>query len=357
MSAHPIDRSIPAQPHDAALVEDFFLEWDAAAAALEATLAQLVDVQSPALLDQLFRTLHTLKSNLRMMDLAPCAELTHRLEDLLDDMRRGVLPFDAVVGDLFLLSVNALRDVAERLLAGDTRANASVAALLPLLERMHHDPANARQPALAAIALLDAPENPGQAAVSEAEADLAFFRSIALATESRPPYRSGATTRVEAMACALNQLAGTPVDALQLRAAAILHDVGMAWLPSSLRLATGVFGPQQHRMLHPHPRTAANLLNQLPQWAQAQRIILQHHERIDGQGYPLGEGGAHIHPGAKVLAIVDAFEAMTQVRSYRQHRRPVLHAVTEINAKSGSQFDPDWVDIFNRWMRQPNPAA
>lgn len=350
--------SSPSSAHpDAALVEDFFVEWDAASASLEATLAQLADGQSPALLDQLFRTVHTLKSNLRMMELAPCAELTHRLEDLLDDMRRGLLPFDAVVGDLFLLSVNALRDVAERLLAGEIRASASVTSLLPLLERMHLDPAQARQPALAAIALLDAPQNPGQAALSEAEADLVFFRSIAIATESRPPYRSGATARVEAMACALNQLAGSPIDALQLRAAAILHDVGMAWLPSNLRLSNDTFGPQQHRMLHPHPRTAANLLNQLPFWAQAQRIILQHHERIDGSGYPLGESGTHIHPGAKLLAIIDAFEAMTQKRGYRQHHRPILHAVTEINAKAGSQFDPDWVDMFNRWMRQPSTAS
>lgn len=335
------------------LLADFRADWEDASHAISAALVRLDSTPGQEPLNELFRELHTLKGSLRMVGLLDGAALLHQLEDFLDDLRQGVQVFEGVYGDLIQNLIERLAAVSLRLLAGEATAWSELAALPPLLQRLHGDPGHARHHAADALALLDQrpPARPDLSSVPLA-ADLAFFEGLAALAEIRSGRTSGALERQQRMAREMNALASQPVDASQLRVAVALHDVGMAFLPAGLFEKPAKLSAEDVRQLRTHPRVAAELLTLLPHWAEARQMILQHHEWVDGSGYPHGDRLSAIHPGAGLLAVVDTFEAITHKRAYRNHQRPMMRAVAEINGLVESQFDPVWVEVFNRWLRQ-----
>jgi HD-GYP domain-containing protein (c-di-GMP phosphodiesterase class II) len=135
-------------------------------------------------------------------------------------------------------------------------------------------------------------------------------------------------------------------DPVQLRAAVYMHDVALAFLTDDLVLKNNKYDQSDIDRMQIHPKLSSDYVALIPGWENAAAIILQHHERWDGTGYPSGVSGEKIRPGAQILAIVDAYESITQPRPDRQHKRSVLRAVTEINSHSGTQFSPELVSQF-----------
>ena len=150
----------------------------------------------------------------------------------------------------------------------------------------------------------------------------------------------------------MNNEAGQKVDSAQLEAAVYLHDFGMAFLPLEILHKGNSLTEDEYRSMQLHTRMGAALLGDNPYWHQASDIVIQHHEREDGQGYPNRLSGEHICDGAKILAIADAFEAMTNQRANRADRIPFSQALKEINHNAGSQFSPFWVDVFINVIRK-----
>jgi HD-GYP domain-containing protein (c-di-GMP phosphodiesterase class II) len=350
--------SFPTASRDA-LAADFLAEWEDASLAIEQALVRIDgSTDTQALLAELFRRVHSMKSNLRMMHLDAGADVLHVLEDTLEDMRRGDIAFDGVFADLVLLLVHRARGCAERALAGERGAWDATTRLLPMLRRMRFGDGQARAVALEVLAELDpgyaAAPPPAAATLSprEREADLSWFRSLSQAVETRIGLGAGATARMAEMAQQMNRLAGEPIDAQQLAAAVYLHDLGMAQLPVAVLDKLAALDEIQPSPLQQHPAGGAAMLRHMPAWGEASRIVLEHHERVDGRGYPQGLRGDAIAPGARLLAVVDAFDAMTRSRAHRQHPRPLLRAVAEINSLAGRQFDAYWVGVFNTWIRE-----
>ncbi len=181
--------------------------------------------------------------------------------------------------------------------------------------------------------------------------DLQFFRSLALQFEARSPLFNGRTGRVQQLVLDTNRMAGSPVDAVQLETAACMHDVGMMFLPESVWLKVGNMSEEERRLLHAHPDFGAGLLERMANWKPAAEMVRQHHEMPDGAGYPNGLPGSRICPGAKILAIADAFEAVMLKHHARGHKRSVLRAVAEVNA-CNNQFAPEWIEPFNSVIRR-----
>ena len=100
-----------------------------------------------------------------------------------------------------------------------------------------------------------------------------------------------------------------------------------------------------------HPGFAAGLLQRMPGWEGAAEIVSQHHEMPDGAGYPAQLPATSICPGAKILAIVDAFEAVMLKHIHRGKNRSVLRAIAEVNA-CDRQFAPEWITPFNNVIRK-----
>lgn len=132
-----------------------------------------------------------------------------------------------------------------------------------------------------------------------------------------------------------------------LRVAGVLHDVGKLGVPTRLLRKNGPLTPQERRVIELHPEQGDAIVRDIACLGEARSAILHHHERLDGSGYPYGLAGRDIPEVARVVAVADAFDAMTSTRSYRR-ARPVSVAVEELRRCAGSQFDPRMVGALVR---------
>jgi HD-GYP domain-containing protein (c-di-GMP phosphodiesterase class II) len=136
-----------------------------------------------------------------------------------------------------------------------------------------------------------------------------------------------------------------------LRFAGILHDVGKLGVPTRLLRKDGPLTPDERRIIELHPEYGHEMVRGIGFLDEARSAILHHHERLDGSGYPYGLTGDRIPECARVVAVADAFDAMTSTRSYRR-ARPVTAALEELRRCAGAQFDPAMVGALIRALEQ-----
>jgi chemotaxis protein histidine kinase CheA len=313
-----------------------------------------------ALIARLFRSLHTIKGDAAICKVDVGVAICHPIESLLSRCRDGEIAFSPLLAEVVLLALDRLELTIEALSTGREVRHLNLPQLVGGMEAMagaQHAELSAR-----AVGTIEAvtgfkPVNaaseviPPPSVAVNAGSDLAFFRTLALQLESRSPLFKGRTDRILRLALDTNTAAGAPLDAAQLEAAVYLHDVGMMFAPESVWLKTGKLTDDDKRQLHEHPSQAAGLLQRMPGWAEAARMVLQHHEMPDGGGYPAGLKADAICAGAKILAIVDAFEAVTLKHSGRGQTRSLVRAIAEINA-CDNQFATDWIGPFNSVIRK-----
>ncbi len=135
-----------------------------------------------------------------------------------------------------------------------------------------------------------------------------------------------------------------------LRLAAGLHDVGKVAIPAEVLLRPGRLSSAELTLIRTHPEAGSRIVREASTpWPLAE-IILQHHERLDGSGYPRGLRAADICPEARILAVADVFEAMSAARPYRG-AHTVEEALHELRAGSGRRYDPDVVDAVEELDR------
>ena len=162
----------------------------------------------------------------------------------------------------------------------------------------------------------------------------------------RDPFMADQATRVRHHAALLGEEMGLPVRVLQrLEMAAMLHDIGMISMPDSILLNTGPLNEQQLQVLHRHPLLSVRIMEGVQFLDQEIPPVRHHHERFDGKGYPENLKGDEIPLTARIIAVADAFVAMTSPRCFRPAKAP-QQALDEIRAASGSQFDPAIVEAL-----------
>lgn len=178
--------------------------------------------------------------------------------------------------------------------------------------------------------------------------DLSFFEDLAYSVENRSKFWEGRSKTLLDTCHLINDCLAEKVDPSQLAAAVYMHDFCMSMLPDSLLFKEGKYESHEVMLLQLHPLQAYELLKRMPGWEEAARMVREHHERIDGTGYPSALKRNEICLGAKILAVADAFFSLTNQRSDREYKKSVLRAVSEINKHNGTQFDPVVVEAFNR---------
>ena len=169
---------------------------------------------------------------------------------------------------------------------------------------------------------------------------------LSRAIEARDEYTRGHSARVTAIADAIARRLGWDDERLDLlQLGGPLHDVGKLAIPDDVLRKPGRLDDDELAQIREHPRLGARILLRLAAFRGALPYVLYHHERWDGTGYPTGRAGEQIPLEARVLAVADAFDAMTSDRPYR----PALsldEALAEVERCSGTQFDPEIVRIF-----------
>jgi two-component system, cell cycle response regulator len=152
--------------------------------------------------------------------------------------------------------------------------------------------------------------------------------------------------RVSTLAAAVAQTLGEPeYEVLRIRQAARLHDVGKTAIPAAILEKPGPLDDGEWEFMRRHPLIGERIALAAPALATTAALIRSSHERVDGHGYPDGLAGADIPLGSRIIAVCDAFDAMTSDRPYR-HAMSVDGALDELNRSAGTQFDPAVVEAF-----------
>lgn len=166
--------------------------------------------------------------------------------------------------------------------------------------------------------------------------------------EMKDPYSNGHSEAVSNLAQDLARTLGLPgTGVAALARAAILHDIGKIVIPPEILNKCGVLTPVERAAIQAHAGVGADILANLGTFREEAVIVRHHHERFDGAGYPDRLRGEAIPLGARIIAVADAFDAMTAGRSVRG-RRDVAAALAVLEAEKGGQFDPDIVTVFRK---------
>jgi len=165
-------------------------------------------------------------------------------------------------------------------------------------------------------------------------------RALVAAVEAKDPHSRMHSRTVSQYATTIGQRMGLSIEMTQrIGTAALLHDIGKISIPDAILTKADPLTPEERRIVERHPEAALDIIGHLGFLADERPMILHHHERFDGTGYPSKLKGTDIPLGARIIALADALDVMLSTRSYKP-AYSTAHACREIEYGSGTQFDP-----------------
>ncbi len=327
----------------------------------------------------LFRAIHNIKGNAGIMGLEVIVNFTHEIEEVAGALRQGRYLLTERIGEALLFAMDRLYDLHQQELYGKKFDYLRIEELGSFYQAMAHAEAEeANTIALKILQFLGAGIANDEVDIFAVEAesnkveveslppvnaeekqihDLFFFQEFALQLDTQIEGWEGRSIQLFEWAMKMNSLAGGGVDESQLAAAVYIHNLGIAMTPREFWEGKLDFSPDELEVIRNHPNWGYNFLVRIPGWEEAATIIYHHRESIDGSGYPNGLKGDEIHPGAKMLSILDAFFFLTKGRVDSSARHSTVRALSTINARIDTQFEGIWVQCFNHMMRKELQAG
>jgi putative nucleotidyltransferase with HDIG domain len=202
------------------------------------------------------------------------------------------------------------------------------------------------------------PASAGQqgAALTRRKEIISTIYALAATVDARDHYTYGHSRRVSNYAVAIAEAIGLlPEKIAILRTAALLHDIGKIGISDELLNKAGPLSDDDWKPVRAHPIRGVSILKHVDGLSPCLPGIQYHHERYDGTGYPSGLVGENIPLDARVIAIGDAYEAMTSPRPYRERTLTHEEALEELERNAGAQFDPELVRVFCSLRRRSLP--
>ena len=175
---------------------------------------------------------------------------------------------------------------------------------------------------------------------------LSVIQALAAAVEARDPYTEKHSQRMAEYAMATARAMGLSIYSAEVvRYAAILHDIGKIGIPDHILSKSNSLTEQEWNQIKKHSTIGAEIIKQINSLSDASKIVYHHHERYDGEGYPDGLKGESIPLGSRIIAVIDAYDAMTSRRPYREALSKE-EAIMELKKHAGTQFDRKVVEAF-----------
>ena len=372
---------------DVALKQDLMAEFHDLQHASEECLQRLAttDIHDPLYTDivnALFRAVHTIKGNAGMFGLHVIVDFCHEVEEVAGSLRRQSFYITDSIAQTLYIALDRLHDLHEQELldkhfatlaidelkhlygamadATEDEANGIAEQILQFLgAKISGNDADLFASDEAEDELFFAPTTDIiELAVNGSASDLLFFQQSALLLDAKNEDWFGRSMQLYDWAMKLNHIAGNMIDERQLAAAVYLHDLGMVFIPTEQWSQKLSLDPNNSPELHEHPSWAADYLRRIEgDWQEAAKMVAQHHENLDGTGYPDGLTSQDIHPGAKLLKILDTFFFMTHGSVDASNRSATVRALSAINARVDVEFEGMWVQCFNHLVRSELKAG
>lgn len=177
---------------------------------------------------------------------------------------------------------------------------------------------------------------------------LLAVQRMAEKVDLRDPYTAGHSRRVAEYCVALARAAGcAPEEVNSIRLAALVHDLGKIGIPDEILLKPGRLTEEERRVMETHPKAGYDLLAGFPEYTGLRDLVLTHHERYDGRGYPNGIEGRRLPVLSQIMPVADTIDAMTTARPYRA-ALSMETALAELRRGAGSQWNPSIVEAAVR---------
>jgi len=178
-----------------------------------------------------------------------------------------------------------------------------------------------------------------------------IFSSLTPVLKAKDPQIHRHSLRVHSLALSFTTttLQLSEAELLKIGLAAFFHDIGKMNIHDAILQKASGLSRQEYEIIKNHPAYGAEILSQFKLIKSVIPALYHHHERLDGKGYPDGLRGDAIPLGARIIAIVDAFEVMTSHRNYQKSRTP-LQAFEELHEHAGTQFDAELVALFYKFL-------
>jgi putative nucleotidyltransferase with HDIG domain len=181
---------------------------------------------------------------------------------------------------------------------------------------------------------------------------VSIIRALSSTVDAKDHYTSGHSQKVSEYATHIAEELNLPErDIENIKFAALLHDLGKIGMPDEIIKKPSRLTDEEFEIVKMHPVIGAKIIREIESLAPIVPIILHHHERFDGKGYPNKLKGEEIPIGARIVHVVDAYDTMVSARAYRD-MLPAELAISELRKNSGTQFDPMVVDAFIRYLRK-----
>lgn len=183
---------------------------------------------------------------------------------------------------------------------------------------------------------------------------------ITSALDARDPYTGNHSRRVSDMACFLcGKLGISHEETQEIHISGHLHDIGKIGVPDRVLLKPEKLNDEEWELMKKHPEIGADILSKSPHFSRIAAIILHHHERWDGKGYPFGAKGTEIPIGARIIAVCDSIDAMASERAYRK-ALPLDVVKSEIEKNIGIMYDPkiaqvaldNWEELTKEYVQE-----
>jgi diguanylate cyclase (GGDEF)-like protein len=180
--------------------------------------------------------------------------------------------------------------------------------------------------------------------------------ALASVLAPQPHHHGQPSDMIATLATGMALQMGLSQDEIErIRIASLLHDLGKLAVPLEILDKRSALSDQEWQAIGEHPRIGQVILEQATSLREAVPVVLHHHERFNGGGYPHGLRGKEIPLGARIVAVADAYHAMIHDRPYR-NARDHAHALAELRSNAGTQFDPEIVDVFCEMFADGVPA-
>ncbi len=354
------------------ILHDLMAEINELYEACEQTLIELeIKPEDNELQRALFRQLHTIKGDLGLVGFAPLLPLMQHVEDLLDMLRKGHIAYTSNMSDVVLQSMDKVKQFVKTCIQdGHTQYdNVQLDQVISHIKEVqpHRDAENEMILAAAANVLMgQVPSKPksidtlNQASLTKSgipkdlaphlKADMLFFRDLMHPIEKRVLALHGRGDKIAQLAHLINIQAGQPIAPEQLSVACFMHDVGMAFMPPAL-VNQAQLSHQEQQLMKSHVYKSARFLEHMDAWNDARKIIMQHHERCDGSGYPMGLVETDICDGAKLLGILDTYYDLHHAALGTANAKDAQkRALVAINKLYAGLFCPIWLGHVNQTL-------
>ena len=190
------------------------------------------------------------------------------------------------------------------------------------------------------------------------EAIVSTIYALAATVDAKDHHTYGHSKKVSKYATGIAEALGYSRERIEtIRAAALLHDIGKIGISDQILTKREPLTSEDWELIRAHPNLGVSILKHIDSLNDCLAAVQYHHEHYDGTGYPAGLKGNNIPIDARILAVADAYDAMTSQRPYRQVKSTLEQALGELKRCSGTQFDPAIVDVFVNIQEQTSRAA